>query len=189
MAYVRPKFVSEREKAETWVDGRRVDDAKWEDCGPTSVLMAVNATSGGSKPSVMTLDEAERLRMDAGYGPLGGTNIQQLAGAAVKRYRINLPRYVSGFDAIWKSLAPGYGAAISGSMAPFGPTHRLSRWLPNFDGGHAVYVQRESTTDRVFWLDPLASSSYTGEWVTKEELRLFFSRGIAAAVVVPLVRS
>lgn len=189
MSYVRPIFVSERERAGLWIDGKSFDDAKWEDCGPCSVLMLVNATTGRQKPSSMTLDEAERLRLAAGYGPRGGTNIQQLASAAVIRYRITLPRYASGWSSIWSALKPGYGAAVAGSMAAFGLGHRLSRHDRDFDGPHAVYVQRETTTERVLWIDPLAPIGYGGEWVSRDELRAYCSRGIAAAVVSPLVRS
>lgn len=163
-----------------------MDDGRWEDCGPTSVLMAVDATTRGIKPAEHTLDESERLRMAAGYGPTGGTNIQTLYAAAVQRYRVNLPLYRTGFDAIWSALKPGTGGAIAGSMAAFGPTHRLSRWQPTFDGTHSVYIQRETTTNRVWWMDPLATGTYTGEWITKDELRLFFSRGLSAAVLINL---
>lgn len=188
MSWRRPKFVSERERAEIWVDGRTWDDQAWEDCGPTSTIMAVHATTGGHRPAVMTLDEAERLRRAAGYGPKGGTNIQQLAATAVSRYRINLPRHASGFEAIWAALRPGQGAVLAGSMAGFGPGHRLSRHLRSYNGGHAVYVQREGTASRVWWMDPLAPIGYEGEWASRDEVRLFLAHGIASAVIVPLTK-
>lgn len=188
MSYIRPVFVSERERPGIWVDGKSWDDARWEDCGPVSVIHLVNATTGRLKPATMTLDEAEKLRLAAGYGPRGGTNIQQLAAAAVVRYRIPLPRRVAGYLAIWNALKPGYGAAVAGSMGAFPDGHRLRRHAPRFEGSHAVYVQRETTTDRVLWIDPLAPSGYAGEWVSRDDFRAFCSRGIASAVVAPLVR-
>lgn len=190
MTWHRPKLVSERERGPSiWVDGKSHDDARWEDCGPCAVLMAVDGHTNGVVPKAKTLEEAERLRWAAGYGPTGGTNIQRLAAGAVTRYHLTLPRYASGFDAIWSALKPGTCAALAGSMAAFGPSHRLSRWQTWFDGAHAVYVARESSLPRVAWIDPLApSGAYTGDWVSRDELRLFLGRNIAAAVVWPLAK-
>lgn len=189
MSYYRPIFVSERERAELWVDGKQMDDARWEDCAPTSMLMLVNAATGRKKPTTMTLDEAERLRMAAGYGPTGPTNIVRLGAAAATRYGITAPRMVSGASYIWAALVSGRGAAINGSMGAFPDGHRLRRWAPNFEGWHSVYVQREDESERVRWFDPLApQGTYAGEWVTRAELRQFFSMGLASAAIRPLVK-
>lgn len=185
MTYHRPTFISERELAALWVDGRSQDDARWEDCANCSVGMQVDAMTGGAKPGAKTLDEAERLRFAAGYGPLGGTDIARLARAAVGRYGIPAPRVVSGFALIWAALTPGKGAAIAGDPVGLPAGHRLRRFQPGFVGGHSVYVQREDNQDRVWWMDPLGpkDGSYRGEWATKEELRRFLNAGGALAVV------
>lgn len=187
MTYIRPRFVSERERAERWVDGTSWDDSRWEDCGPCSVLMLVDATTGHREPVTADLNEAERLRLAAGYGPTGGTNIGRLAGAATVRYRIKLPRAVSGASAVWTALRPGFGAAIAGTMGNFPAGHRLRRWQPSFAGGHSVYIAREDATQSVWWVDPLAPRGwYSGERVTRQELATFFKGPIAAAVISPL---
>lgn len=183
----RPVLVSERERAERWVDGKSWDDGRWEDCGPCSVLMLVDAATGGVKPLIKNLEEAERLRMAAGYGPTGGTNIQRLAAASVIKYGIKLPRHVTGPAAIWTALKPGFGAAIAGTMGNFPVGHRLRRWQQSYAGPHSVYIARESSTARVAWIDPLApKGAYTGDWVSREELAQFFRGPIAAAVISPL---
>lgn len=184
MPYYRPRPVSEREAASTWVDGRTPDDGHWEDCAPCSIVMLVAATSGGKQPPTANLEEAERLRLAAGYGPLGGTDIARLGPVAAKRYGIVAPHLVTGAAAIWTALSAGKGAAIAGMMSAFPAGHRLRRWDPGFAGGHAVYVQREDASDRVWWIDPLAPiGTYKGEWVTKAELLAFFSKGLASAEV------
>lgn len=188
MAYYRPVLVSERERAHLWPDGR-YDDAKWEDCGPTSIIMAVDGHTGGAKPASHTLVEAEGLRAAAGYGPSFGTNIQRLAATAVLRYKVNLPLYRYGFTDIWRVLQPGTCAAVAGHMGAFGPDSALSRWAPNCDSPHVVYVARETTLDKVVWIDPLApAGAYRGDAVSKEQLRAFLSKGIASAVVWHLAK-
>lgn len=188
MTYHRPTFVSERERAHRWPDGRW-DNDRWEDCAPCSVVMMVDATTAGRKPATKSLTEAEALRAAAGYGPTGGTNIQQLAATAVTRYRITLPRYASGWGAVWTMLRPGWGGAIAGNLGAFPPGHRLRRFDTSFSGPHSVYVQRESTTERVWWVDPLGprDGTYRGEWVSKADLRIFLGGAVCAITASPLV--
>lgn len=188
MTWHRPKHISQRENAHVWPTGE-FDGPAWEDCGPVSVCLIADATTDGAQPTRKTLAEAEALRKAAGYGPNGGTNIQRLSAAAVIRYRIPLPRHVTGPTAIRAALKTGFGAAVAGTMGNFPRGHRLRRWQPSFTGGHAVYIARESTTARWLWLDPLApQGTYSGDWITADELATFLRGPIAAACVVPLVK-
>lgn len=177
--------VSERESAHVWPDGER-DDAAWEDCGPTSVVELVRLGHDDAVPH--TLAEAEALRHDAGYGPTGGTNAASLAAGVAKRYRWTLP-VIRGFDSLWAALAPGFAAAIGGSMGAFPAGSHWRRWDPAFHAGHNVLVARIDDAPRVWWCDPLApAGAYQGEWMGLDDLRAFVSALPGAGHLVAAIR-
>lgn len=155
------KHISEREA-----------DGSWEDCTFDSGLEWYRLTHDRSIPA--THAEAQALRDASGKGPTGGSNLGDLRAGIHARYGPWVQTPISGFDSLWVALSEGTAAVVQGSMAAFGKAHRLSRFDPNFDGGHAVCVMRLDGLDRVWWCDPEApTGTYAGEWVTKDELRMF----------------
>jgi hypothetical protein len=188
MSISRPPFVSEREGAHTWPDGRK-DDAADEDCVFAAGLMQALAVMGRKAPA--TLAEAEAIRAAAGLGPLGPSNSDNLIDGLRARYGW-APKKVAGFgafdfDAFWAELTPGKCATAGGfitNLENLDPPSRLARFLPGFDRGHRVYVQRESDADEVFWMDPEGRpvDSYGGDIATKSELRTFMRNGSGATI-------
>lgn len=172
MTFVKPPHVSEREEAHTWPGGA-YDGPADEDCVWCSGIMLRLASQPGSCPA--TLYEAERLRQDAGLGPSGGANANDLLRGYAKRYGWTEPHVVSNSPtALWAALQPGMGAAALGKLSYFPAGHRLRRFIPTWTGGHAVFVARLDGTDRVWWMDPEGPlTGYSGEWATKAELATF----------------
>jgi len=152
----------------------------YEDCTWASGVMLQNAAHGDAVvPS--TRKEYEALRVAGGDGPAenpgDGSNLLQLQVGFVSRYkwapdRVGVPGLWTTFDKVWSLLAPGVGGVIQGKMGALSTHYR--RWDPRFVGGHASYVQRESSANRVWWMNPLAPNSYAGEWMSKADLRAFF---------------
>lgn len=170
LADIGHNHVSEREVAHLWPDGRQ-DDSRWEDCLWCSVVMFLNDTHDGGLPD--TLKYAERLRAASGEPPTGGSNAWDAQRGIKAVLGLSVP-VVTGFAALWAALTPGRAAAIAGSMGVFPDGHNLRRHLPGFEGGHSVYVARLDSSDRVWWDDPLAADNgYSGQWVTKADLKRF----------------
>lgn len=168
----RPPLCSEREPG------------GYEDCTWASAVMLNNAHHGWADvPS--TRHEYEALRVAGGDGPAekpgDGSNQAQAELGIQRRYhwdpvRLGVPGTQRSFDYLWARLGRGVGASVQGYMGAFPAGHHLRRHDPGFRGAHDVYVQREDATDRVWWMDPLAPSTYPGEWVTKNDLRRFVSQ-------------
>ena len=91
-----------------------------------------------------------------------------LDAASVHRYGVRLRTVTpSGTRATDAQLAvalstPGNMLALPGSYAGLASGHRLRRWQPGFIGGHmvAVLVRPDKS---LLWLDPLATSRFTGD--------------------------
>ncbi len=154
----------------------REPDGTFEDCTWDSGLEWYRLCYDKSEPA--THAEAQALRAASGEPPTGGSNIGDLRRGIAKRYGKSVSLPVSGFSALWTALKPGTAAVVQGSMAAFGPTHPLSKYDRNFDGGHAVCVLRLDATDRVWWCDPEAplGIGYKGVWVTKAQLKSYVDK-------------
>ncbi len=141
-----------------------------------------------------TLTEAKALRSAAGV-PAGPARADQVRTGMLRRYGWNGTVAV-GFDALWTALKPvGAAAAVTGSMGAFPAGHSLRRWDPAFAGGHAVFVIHADTGDRVWWCDPLAPTTYQGQWVSKADLKKFVNgmpnawNIVGQKKVVPVVKT
>lgn len=193
---VAHQHVSERETAEHqtpcgW------DDARWEDCFPTSTVMFLRLTGHPEIPA--SHQEAEALRCDGGAQPTGGTSYAVMSAAVRKRYGFGLPRQTFGTATVLAALKPGTAAIVGGSMAAFGSASHWSRWDPSYDGLHVVAVARRDSTDRVWWMDPEApvqyrdasgvTRDYVGEWMSDVDLASFMNAGGDKDAVIAPMRS
>lgn len=143
--------------------------------------------------------EGERLRQAAGLGPYtGGTNPpgmtnKELLYALKARYGFSAGITIgTSFAGLWAALPVGHVASITGKLGVFPVGHRLRRWAGTFDGYHKMFLYRYSTADEAWWCDPLAPTGvgYSGERVTKAEVKLFVEAAIAAGgawMAAPLV--
>jgi hypothetical protein len=166
----------------------------YEDCTWASAVMLDNANHGWADvPSTRT--EYQALRVAGGDGPGekpgDGSNQRQAQIGMMRRYgwaptRIGVPGFPTTFSSLWVRLQPGSGASVQGSFRRFPPGHRYRRWDPDFVGGHCAYVQRESRTERVWWMDPLAPSSYAGEWMTKADLQRYVDGFPGGHLIAPV---
>jgi hypothetical protein len=138
------KHISEREA-----------DGTWEDCTWDSGLEWYRLTYDKSKPA--THAEAQALRKASGEPTTGGSNTNDLRRGIKARYGVPVVPEVSGFTALRNSLVPGTAGMVQGSMSAFGPTHRLSVYDRNFDGGHAVCIMNMAGT--LLWCDPEAPTT------------------------------
>lgn len=158
----------------------------WIDCTWDSGVEFVRLTHDKAVPA--THAEGDALRVAGGRASGGGGNIGNLRDGIKKRYGYDAPPPVGNFNALWAALVPGTAAVVQGSMAAFNSKHRLSRFDPGFDGGHAVLVMRLDGNDRVWWCDPEApAGSYKGEWVTKAELSAFVKAFAGQHIVAPIL--
>jgi len=173
----RPPQCSEREP-----------DGTWEDCTWAAGVDLGNAAHGRQVyPTTQT--EYEGLRTASGDSMSGGSNVTpNLETGMLERWGWKGTILVAPSMAVlWAALKPGVGAVVQGSMGAFPAGHRLRRWDPKFAAGHAVYVQREDTGLRVWWMNPQAPTSFAGEWITYDELRRFVTAlpgGSAMTVVI-----
>jgi len=173
-----PAFVSE------------IQPGKWLDCTWASAAMLVDKwTNGRVTPS------REALRALSG-DHAGGSTLVDIARA----FRaIGMPLRYSpdgGDPMTWPGLldrlAYGAGAILLGSDT------RLPRFYGRWDlrfwqgkgktDAHAVYVERfEPRTGRIWLMDPLAPSGWTGEWISAASLYRFAwkSGGLVSAATTP----
>lgn len=163
----------------------REGDGTWEDCTWCSGLEWYRLTYDKSKPA--THAEAEALRAAAGKPPTGGSNTEDLRRGIKARYGVSVVPEISGFSNLWNALLPGMAAMVQGSMKAFPPTHRLSKWDPSFDGGHAVCVMRISATE-LLWCDPEApTGAAVPVTITKAELQSFVTAFGGTHLVAPIL--
>jgi len=136
----------------------------------------------GNPKAPATHEEGEHLRCASGRSMLGGTNLFDVRKAIKVRYNGSTPEPVQGFARLWPRMLPGTVAVAQGNMGVFPTGSRWRRWSPNFAGDHAVCVYRLDTSDRVWWCDPNAPTSYRsgtetrtydGEWMPKAEFKKY----------------
>jgi hypothetical protein len=148
----------------------REPDGTWEDCTWCSILEWFRLVVDPRKPA--TLAEAEAIRKASGEPTTGGSNYENAAVGIKRRYGYTLPARLTSFAALQKALTPGKVAAIAGSMRAFPPGHRLSKWDPGFDGGHAVLLMNIAGV--LYWCDPEApTKAAVPVIVTWTEVRQF----------------
>ncbi len=174
----RPGFVTE------------IEPGKWEDCMWASAAMLVDKwTNGEATPG------RERLRALSGDRNGGST----LADVARTFAALDLPLRYSpdgGDPMTWAGLldrlAHGAGAILFGSDTKL-PRY-YGRWDRHFWQGkgksdaHAVYIERfEPRTGRIWLMDPLAPSGWTGEWISAASLYRFAWKtgGLVSATTTP----
>jgi hypothetical protein len=126
--------------------------------------------------------EYESLRIAGGDGPGenpgDGSRPDQVRNGIIRRYgwapRIFAPTISTNFnDDVWPLMTPGTGFVITGRMVA--TNNHFRRWDPDFMGAHSVYGQRETTADRIWLQNPLAPSTYPGEWMTRAQLGTYWS--------------
>ena len=130
----------------------RESDGSWEDCLWDTALEWYRLCVDARKPA--THAEAQLVRRASGEPATGGSNMGDLTRGLRVRYGYILPARLSSFAALRTDLTPGKAAIVQGSMSAFGSTHRLSAWLKDYNGGHAVHLLNIGGT--LLWCDPLA---------------------------------
>lgn len=162
----------------------RESDGSWEDCTWDAGLEFYRLAFDASRPASHA--EAQALRKASGEPTTGGSNIGDFIRGVQNRYGRALGPAVGSFASLWALLSPGTVALVQGSMAAFGPTHRLSRWQRGFDDGHAVMVAR-LPDGTIWWCDPLGTDTgYVGEAITKSELKAFVEAFGGQHIVAPI---
>jgi len=145
----------------------------WVECTWTAGLEWYRLNHDPKAPA--TSAEREALRVAGGGSDTSGASIADLRRGIIARYGYTPPAAISGFSVLWNAVN-GRIAAVQGSMKAFGSTDHYSRFDPNFDGGHAVFIYRPLNEDRVWWCDPEAPvGTYQGEWMSKANLQKFVS--------------
>lgn len=148
----------------------------WDQCTEGAYLMALVYGGWRDFPEGIYTD-AERNALDASTPPdppAGGSTFPLVDTGAKRRYGVTLHRIPDGTKAeLARQLdIPGQGFAIAGSLAAFPPGHRLRRWDPAYEGGHAVAVV--SLGDGLcWWGDPLAPMGFDGDRVTTAHVLQF----------------
>lgn len=124
----------------------------WICCAPCSAAM-VGAWAGKCSP---TLAAAHRIRTAAGYAHAGGTSPGRIAAASGFAFeRLEVDR-----RAIDDRLASGWGLFVA--IAADRLTAGLKRYIPGFDGGHAVALAGRAYDGRWGYWDPAAPTGALG---------------------------
>lgn len=163
-----PKLISERQPV-----------GPWTRCLESSVCMLTDKLSLGSR--ILN----PRKLAAAIPGSANGTNVAENIAAIADvypDYPTEQIRASRNTDTIESLLIAGYGFAIVGNYHAI-PAH-FQRWDPAFathnPAGHATYIQIDGPKGRkwdshtgkyVWWMDPLATLGYPGEWM---ELAVMF---------------
>lgn len=151
-----PAQVSEREP-----------DGRWEDCTWATAVMFANAAEGYDRHPA-TQAEYEALRRASGDSMVGGSNMDDIVKGMDGRYGWHGTVYAHSLDAVY-SMQIGDAGHIQGMMGRLSLHFR--RWDPAFGGAHSMYAQR---LPEGFWLkNPLAPSTYQGEFIAKTSLIVF----------------
>ena len=162
MTYL-PKLVSERQAG-----------GHWDRCLESSFEMLSDKMSRGTQV-------VSALRLEAAIPNAGnGSNVAENMAAIDTLYPSFPTDAITAFRdpaSMPSLLVAGNGFALVGDYGQIPKS--LSRWDPAFaaehPAGHAVYVQRDGPGGAVrwdahagryvWWMDPLATDGYPGEWV------------------------
>lgn len=163
----------------------REPDGSWEDCTFDGGLEFYRDAIDPSVPHTHT--EAQAIRAASGKGPTGGANLGDFRKGVAARYHRTLPPAISNKN-ILTALKPGYVGAVQGSMSAFGPTHPLSKWDRNFDGGHLVYLAR-TPGGVLLWCDPEApTTADVPVVVSAADVQKFVNAFAGEAIVAPALK-
>lgn len=168
----RPPMCSERESS---------DD---EDCTWCAGVMLQNAAHARTLAR-STRAEYEGLRVDGTGGPArvegDGSNLTELQRGITKRYSWTprTTRDAGDSHPPWATILNdldevGDAAVLQGLMGVFPRGHHFRRHGPDFDGEHAVYVQRVDDKPHLWWMDPQAPNSYDGEFIDLKDAKRFY---------------
>jgi hypothetical protein len=179
MSYVRAPQVTERETSHLWVDERSMDDARWEDCGPCAALECVIAAG---HPAPATHFEEETLRMQSGYGPLGGTDVPKLAAGIKSRYGL-VVQQVGTFAQLQAALTPGHSAFVIVQPSRLPSSNALRLYVGTaFTALHFIHLANEGSAS-LRRLDPAAPAGYPGDSMSWADLKTCY---VGGAGVLPL---
>ena len=166
-----PRHNSEREVGHYWPDGR-YDCPSWEDCAWNSTGMTRDVATGGAQSP--THEQMEKVRSLV-MGPDGPTGSALLMAGIAQAWGWTPARtaYNATFETTWARVPVGGAAALMGRLSALPSDSRLRRWQPSYAGGHAICAVK-LPDGRAWWDDPLAPSTYIGEFVSVDELRTYF---------------
>ena len=159
-----------------------------EDCTWCAGVMLANAGFGANiAPS--TRKEYESLRVAGGDGPArnpgDGSNLSQLLVGMQRQY--SWAPSGSSAHRPWNDVRDrledvGDSAVLQGSMGVFAADSPFRRWDTQFDGPHAVFVERVDGGDHLWWMNPQAGNSYQGEFIPLADARRYYEGGGGGAV-------
>lgn len=174
LSVYRPPFVTE------------TNEARWDDCAPSSLLMLVAAWTLGEatdrpsgaimgQPALKRLREHMRDHLSASKQSGGLTVADAITMAAMQWPELpKLHPFTSTWADFWEHLTvDDCAAALWGNPSEVNkPASPLRRWTANDDFGHVIYVGR-AKDDKAWIMDPLGSGAYRGQWVSQAQLRQF----------------
>ena len=167
----RPPMCSERESS---------DD---EDCTWCAGVMLQNAAHARTLAR-STRAEYEGLRQAAGLPARvegDGSNLTELKRGITERYgwTPRITRDAGDTHPAWATILEGLdkvgdAAVLQGLMGVFPRGDHFRRHGPDFDGEHAVYVQRVDEKPHLWWMDPQAPNSFDGEFIELKDAKRFY---------------
>lgn len=167
-----PTLVSERQAT-----------GHWDRCLESSFAMLADKMSTGN----FRIDprKLESVIPNAGNGSNAAENIAAIA-TVYPSFPSDAIHTFKGADVIAGLLTTGRGLALNGYYDQLAPLGDFTRWDPAFakspKAAHATYSQIDGPegerrwSDRaksVWWMDPLATTGYPGEWMPFETLLAF----------------
>src|SRR5262245_37471112 len=152
----------------------------YEDCTWCSGVMLANAGFGANiAPSTRT--EYESLRVAGGDGPAenpgDGSNLGQLLVGMQRQYSwapSGSSAHSDWIDVRERLEDVGDCAVLQGSMGVFAKDSHWRRWDAQFDGAHAVFVERIDGDDHLWWMNPQAPNKYQGEFISLADARRYY---------------
>ena len=131
-------------------------------CTAYSTAMAIDrATYGGSRIT------GRQVRALTGVGPYVGLTLPQIMRATAT-VGVPLVRPSAEWAAVMAALRDGRGVILQGDYDQI-PDKFSGQ--PTFDGYHAIFLDRLSSTGRIWMMDPL--SKVGGRWIDELILRKF----------------
>jgi hypothetical protein len=186
MTYARAPQITERETTHLWVDERTIDNAAWEDCGSCSALESVIA-SGHAAPA--THFEEESLRLDAGYGAFGGTDVPKLSAGIKKRYGLDVVQ-VGSYPAFRAAFKLGWSAFVIVQPSRLPLKHILRQGVGDgFTGLHFIHLENDvAAPGNPFLLDPAQPAGYAGNRLAWDDLQTAYvgGAGLLPLAVLPI---